>query len=252
MHMKRSDKDNKEYNAERIMKALVETAVEAYNETGELKLAAEELSMSALKIRKLLITAGVYHNELSDEVNRLFAEGKSVGEIQSALKLGKSSVNGYLPYTKIVYKTEELSKNACRITVYRERKKTVKDLIGEPCEERLWEAVIAFQGFPFHTALGLPFTYELKRGRDGGYNRELVVSRRKESKTLAWSSIKLAFDRAMEKQGQVIDRPKALGDIRGISYIYPMLYRFGIIEVPNKTAEKMQLKGKRTAANNRR
>ena len=28
-----------------------------------------------------------------------------------------------------------------------------------------------------------------------------------------------------------------------ISYIYPMLYRFGIIEVPEKTAEKMRLKG---------
>ena len=53
----------------------------------------------------------------------------------------------------------------------------------------------------------------------------------------------MAFEKALEMQGKVIERPKALGDIRGISYIYPMLYRFGIIDVPDKTAEKMQLKG---------
>ena len=50
----------------------------------------------------------------------------------------------------------------------------------------------------------------------------------------------LAFRKAVELQGEVIERPKALGDIRGISYIYPMLYRFGVIEVPEKTAAKMQ------------
>ena len=235
--------ETKKYNADRIMKALVDAAVEAYNETGELKLAAEELSMSALKIRKLLITAGVYHSEVSDEVNRLFREGKSGGEIQKVMRLGKSSVNGYLPYTKIAYKPEELSENAYRITVYRARRKTVEELMCEPCEERLWDAVVEYQNYPFYTASGLKFDYELKRGRGGGFNKELIVSRRTESKTLAWSSVLMAFDKALEMQGQVVDRPKALGDIRGISYIYPMLYRFGIIEVPEKTAEKMRLKG---------
>lgn len=233
----------KEYNADRIMKALVDTAVEAYNETGELKLAADELSMSPLKIRKLLITAGVYHNEISDEVNRLFSEGKSVGEIQSMMRLGKSSVNGYLPYTKIVYKPYELSDNAYRITVYRERKKATEGLMSNPCEERLWDAVVVYQKYPFYTASGFKFYYELKKGRSGSFNKELIVSRRTESKTLVWSSVRLAFEKALEMQGQVIERPKALGDIRGISYIFPMLYRFGIIEVPEKVAEKMQLKG---------
>jgi hypothetical protein len=38
----------------------------------------------------------------------------------------------------------------------------------------------------------------------------------------------------------VIARPKALGDIRGISYIYPILYRFGLIEVPEAVAGKLE------------
>ncbi len=34
------------------------------------------------------------------------------------------------------------------------------------------------------------------------------------------------------------DRNKALGDIRGVSYIYGMFYRFGLIDVPEKVKEK--------------
>ena len=31
-----------------------------------------------------------------------------------------------------------------------------------------------------------------------------------------------------------MERPKALGDIRGVTYIYGMFYRFGLIDVPDK------------------
>ena len=44
------------------------------------------------------------------------------------------------------------------------------------------------------------------------------------------------------KIGEVVDRPKALGDIRGVSYIYGMFYRFGLIDVPDKIKEKMKRK----------
>ena len=40
-------------------------------------------------------------------------------------------------------------------------------------------------------------------------------------------------------KGEVVDRPKALGDIRGVTYIYGMFYRFGLIDVPDKVKEKM-------------
>lgn len=33
-----------------------------------------------------------------------------------------------------------------------------------------------------------------------------------------------------EDQKPCVKRPKALGDIRGISYIYPLFSRFGLIE----------------------
>ena len=41
------------------------------------------------------------------------------------------------------------------------------------------------------------------------------------------------------KIGEVVDRPKALGDIRGVSYIYGLFYRFGLIDVPDKAKDKI-------------
>ena len=54
--------------------------------------------------------------------------------------------------------------------------------------------------------------------------------------SLAWSSIVLALKNI---KGEVVDRPKALGDIRGVTYIYGMFYRFGLIDVPDEVKEKM-------------
>ncbi|MDT3844124.1 MAG: hypothetical protein LIV11_06080 [Bacillota bacterium] len=199
--------------------------------------------MFTLKIRKLLITTGVYSNEISDQVQKLFSEGRTV-EIQQITGLSRSSVNGYLPYTKVVYKPEKLSANAERINVFRNRQWAIKALLSEMNEDRLWNAIVVFQRYPFHTAFGLLFTYELKKGKNGEYTRELIFDRRSESKSIVWSSVLLAFEKAAEMWGVCVRRPEDLGDIRGVSYIYPMLYRFGIIEVPEKTAEKMV--GKRT------
>lgn len=64
-----------------------------------------------------------------------------------------------------------------------------------PSEENLWQAVIAFQNYPFKTATGLPFRYKLKVGKNGEYNRELLIDRREKSKSLAWSSVVLAFEK---------------------------------------------------------
>ena len=59
-----------------------------------------------------------------------------------------------------------------------------------------------------------------------------------QQKTIEWSSVLLAL-RNMKKVGEVVDHPKALGDIRGVTYIYGIFYRFGLIDVPDEVKEKM-------------
>ena len=97
--------------------------------------------------------------------------------------------------------------------------------------------VVSYAGVGFKTYSGLPFSYEIKKGRSGEYTKELWIDRREKSKSLAWSLVLLALKNI---KGEVVDRPKALGDIRGVSYIYEMFYRFGLIDIPEKAKVKMK------------
>ena len=107
---------------------------------------------------------------------------------------------------------------------------------ADPTEENFWGVVLAYAGVKFKIYSGLPFSYEIKKGRNGEYTKELWIDRREKSKSLAWSSVLLALKNI---KGEVIDRPKALGDIRGVTYISGMFYRFGLIDVPDEVKEKM-------------
>ena len=163
----------------------------------------------------------------------------AVTSTMSALQLSRPSVTSYLPYEKGVYFPEEAE--AANISAGAERQRhyrAVAALKKNPCEENLWKCVVAFRGYKFKTMSGLPFTYTLKKGRGDEFTKELWIDRREDSKSLAWSSVMLAYHN-IGKIGEVVDRPKALGDIRGVSYIYGLFYRFGLIDVPDKAKEKM-------------
>ena len=160
----------------------------------------------------------------------------------SALQLSRPSVTAYLPYEKGVYFPEDADAEKISTGAERQRHyRAVTALKKNPCEENLWKCVAAFRGYRFKTLSGLPFTYKLKKGRGDEFTKELWIDRRESSKSLAWSSVMLAYQN-IGKIGEVVDRPKALGDIRGVSYIYGMFYRFGLIDVPDKVKEKMKRK----------
>lgn len=124
----------------------------------------------------------------------------------------------------------------------RQRYQAVEKLRETLDEKYLWEVILLYAGESFKTYTGLPFTYEVRKGRNGDYTRELWIDRRENSKSLALSSVLLAL-RNIKKVGAVVDRPKALGDIRGVSYIYGMFYRFGLIDVPDTARQKMKFTG---------
>ena len=108
----------------------------------------------------------------------------------------------------------------------------------DPTDENFWGMVVSYAGVGFKTYSGLPFSYEIKKGRNGEYTKELWIDHREKSKSLAWSSVLLALNN-IKKVGEVVNRPKALGDIRGVTYIYGMFYRFGLIDMPDEVKEKM-------------
>ena len=118
-------------------------------------------------------------------------------------------------------------------------------------DKLLWDALLAGQGEFFNTSSGLPFSYVVKRKRNGEYSGELLVSRKESSKTLTRSSVLLAFHKVIDAT-QICDidgkaelilpeykGPKAIGQIFGISYIYSIFWKFELIRVPAKVQEKL-------------
>ncbi len=233
-----------EYDAGKNLKEQMESAVALYDSEMSLQAIGDELGLNPIKVRKLLITAGVYESEVAEKVKNIpFEEYRETQNYKEAilstaniLNLSKASVTSYLPYKKGVYfpstEKEKISVGAERQRRYRAMKRWRAD----PTEENFWGVVLAYAGVKFKTYSGLPFSYEIKKGRNGEYTKELWIDRREKSKSLAWSSIVLALGNIKE---EVVDRPKALGDIRGVTYIYGMFYRFGLIDVPDKVKEKM-------------
>ena len=227
------------YSADKNLAQQMDAAAALYKENRSLQSIADALSLNPIKVRKLLITAGIYESDIAEMVQRTFNDYRetqgykdAVLSTASALKLSKASVTSYLPYEKGVYFPKEAPVEKISVGAERQRRyRAVRKLRTELTEEHLWEVVLLYSGVRFKTYSGLPFTYEIRKGRNGQYTKELWIDRRENSKSLAWSSVWLALNNIKEV-GAVVDRPKALGDIRGVTYIYGMFYRFGLIDIP--------------------
>ena len=228
-----------EYNAGKNLKEQMDAAVIRYKDGMTLQAIADALSLNPIKVRKLLITAGIYESDIAKMVQCTFNNYKetqgykdAVLSTASSLQLSKASVTSYLPYEKGVYFPREAPVEKISVGAERQRRyRAVRKLRTEPTEEHLWEVVLLYSGVRFKTYSGLPFTYEIRKGRNGQYTKELWIDRRENSKSLAWSSVLLALNNIKEV-GSVVDGPKVLGDIRGVTYIYGMFYRFGLIDIP--------------------
>ena len=236
-----------EYDAGKNLKEQMDAAVALYEEDCSLQSIADALALNPIKVRKLLITAGVYKSNTAKKVKNTFEEYRKTQDYKTAtlttaavLKLSKASVTSYLPYQKGVYFPSTADKEKISVGAERQRRyRAVRKLRTEPTEEHLWEVVLLYTGVRFKTYSGLPFTYEIRKGRNGQYTKELWIDRRENSKSLAWSSVLLALGN-IKQVGEVVGRPKALGDIRGVTYIYGMFYRFGLIDVSDEAKEKMK------------
>ena len=232
-----------EYDAGKNLKEQMESAVALYDSEMSLQAIGEELGLNPIKVRKLLITAGVYESEVAEKVQDTFERYRKTQDYKTSilstatvLGLSKASVTSYLPYKKGVYFPSTAEKEKISVGAERQRRyRAMKRWKADSTEENFWSVVLAYAGVKFKTYSGLPFSYEIKKGRNGEYTKELWIDRREKSKSLAWSSVLLALGNI---KGEVVERPKALGDIRGVTYIYGMFYRFGLINVPDEVKEK--------------
>ena len=224
------------YNPDQVMQEFLSTVADAFGSYDDredktfsgLNAVAAEFGITALKTRKLLITAGVYSTALSRQIAELHTSGVKISQIMIITGLSRASVHSYLPYSKISYNLDELSANAERIRLYRERKQKCEEfrsslptLAGQSKQEQeaaLWKLLLYLQGCVFLTAKGLRFTYKIKGGA-------IFVNRK--TKSITQATVFMAFHRAMELEG-VVSGPKKLGTF-GASYLYPIFLRISVI-----------------------
>lgn len=79
------------------------------------------IGLSTAKIRKILITGGLWTTERSREVAELYERYGSVRRVAEELGLSEGLVTTYLPYRRTVYDLEEKSGNARRIDRWRKK-----------------------------------------------------------------------------------------------------------------------------------
>lgn len=219
------------YDSEKIMEQFTNCIVEAYmsgaggGSVNSLRQISEQFGITLMKTRKILITVGVYHTEISEQVISLWENGKNISEIMQETGLSRSSVHSYLPYTKMIYNADELSLYAERCRLYRKRKQKIEklhccmDKSLELLENHLWETLKLFSGYSFTTVKGLRFHYTVN-------GNEILIDRKK--KSITRSSVNIALKETMKMKGNV-NGPKKL-KVFGASYLYAIFCRFGLIK----------------------
>ena len=154
-----------EYDAGKNLKEQMDAAVALYGEDCSLQSIADAIVLNPIKVRKLLITAGVYESDVAKNVKNTFEEYRETQDYKTsilstakALNLSKASVTSYLPYQKGVYFPSTADKEKISVGAERQRRyRTVRKLRTEPTEEHLWEVVLLYSGVRFKTYSGLPF-----------------------------------------------------------------------------------------------
>ena len=233
------------------------------------ELAEQGIRLSTSKIKKILITGGLWTTQQTRTIQEMFrlytssledgGEGmdpaSAIKRIADELEISTVSVSVSLPYMDVVYNLPEPSANAKRCRRWKERKVTKlrNKSTGEVCQPEedwslwLWKKVIEHEGKTFATTgrgqrPGVAFSYTVSRsgGAGGrhyegaeveGYGNELWVTTAtgEKKKSISRSTVDLAYRKAVE-MGGTVKGPKTLGIPVAGSYLYPMLIRFGVIK----------------------
>ena len=87
-----------------IMKEdLYKNIIKVYLQTGSVKETAEHLKTYPIKVRRVLITEGLWGSRTSDTIGALWNQGMTVSEIAEKLCLSEKNIRFSPPYCPLVY-----------------------------------------------------------------------------------------------------------------------------------------------------
>ena len=71
-----------------------------YKNTNSIKKTSKNVGLSEEKVKKILITSGLYTSPKQQEITALAEQGKTIDEIAEQLKMSPKQIRVFLPYTK--------------------------------------------------------------------------------------------------------------------------------------------------------
>ena len=224
------------------LQELYQSVARLYQSSHSIQYTADTLHISFWRVRKILITMGIYHTEEADEIYELKKSGKSIAEI--AQQLGKSiqTISSLLPYEEEPFYGLDSVENTNRhsyLDVEEERLDALRRLRECPSDDQmpvlLWHVFRLYAGETFHTSRKLPFTYKIK-------GKELFVDRKEGSKSITLSTVLFAYKKVIseQKEGPYVTGPKQL-NVFGAPYIWSILRGTGLLELPDKNGKQCTL-----------
>ncbi len=108
--------------------AQVESVIASYARNNSVLETAKEIGISTVKVRKILITEGLWESDTSIKIVDLLKRGMTTEEIADTLYMSVKNVQAYMPYERGVYGGEEMSKDAIRADKYRNRMRKAADM----------------------------------------------------------------------------------------------------------------------------
>lgn len=109
---------------------------DVYSSTKSVKKTSEILNISRTKVKKVLITLGLYLSGDIEKILHLLSIGYSKKEICNSMNISMSYLNESIPYTKGVYYPEVRSKQAIRSERFRIKETLYKKRFNKLKEER--------------------------------------------------------------------------------------------------------------------
>ena len=101
----------------------VKAVIDSYTTNNSILETAKATGVSTVKVRKILITEGLWESDTSIKIGELLNQGMTTEEIANTLYMSIKNVQAYMPYERGVYGGEEVSKEAKRSDKYRNRMK---------------------------------------------------------------------------------------------------------------------------------
>ena len=107
-----------------ISDELIDEIIQAYQATNSILETAKIIGVSTVKVRKILITEGLWESDTSNKIGALLRQGYQTEEVAKILCMSVKNVQAYMPYERGTYGGTQISGDAIRSGNYRNRMKS--------------------------------------------------------------------------------------------------------------------------------